>query len=51
MDALTPSWTFALYAAICAGGYFLIYKLYPETSGLSLEQAAGLLEDDDWGVR
>ena len=51
MEALTPSWTFVLYAAICAGGYWLIYRLYPETAGLSLEEAAALLEDDNWGVR
>jgi SP family myo-inositol transporter-like MFS transporter 13 len=51
MDALTPSWTFVLYAAICAGGYGLIWRFYPETSGLSLEEAASLLEDDHWGVR
>ncbi|KAL2136688.1 hypothetical protein VTI74DRAFT_2099 [Chaetomium olivicolor] len=51
MDALTPSWTFVLYAAICAGGYGLIWRLYPETAGLSLEEAASLLEDDNWGVR
>ncbi|KAK4190179.1 Myo-inositol transporter 2 [Podospora australis] len=51
MDALTPSWTFALYAAICAGGYGLVWGFYPETAGLSLEDAAMLLEDDHWGVR
>ncbi|KAL2255451.1 hypothetical protein VTK26DRAFT_3371, partial [Humicola hyalothermophila] len=51
MDALTPSWTFVLYAAICAGGHGLIWKFYPETAGLSLEEAATLLEDDNWGVR
>ena len=51
MDALTPSWTFVLYAAVCATGYGLIWKFYPETAGLSLEEAATLLEDDNWGVR
>lgn len=51
MDALTPSWTFVLYAAVCAAGYGMIWRFYPETAGLSLEEAAMLLEDDNWGVR
>ncbi len=51
MDALTPSWTFVLYAAVCAAGYALVRRLYPETAGLTLEEAARLLDDDDWGVR
>ena len=46
MDALTPPWTFTLYAAICVAGYVAIWRLYPEMSGLSLEEAASLLEDD-----
>jgi SP family myo-inositol transporter-like MFS transporter 13 len=50
MDALSPSWTFVLYAAICAAGYFLIWRIYPETAGLTLEEATALLEND-WGVR
>jgi MFS transporter, SP family, solute carrier family 2 (myo-inositol transporter), member 13 len=49
MDALSPSWTFVLYAAICAGGYGLVWRIYPETAGLSLEEATGLLENG-WGV-
>ncbi|KAK3946342.1 general substrate transporter [Diplogelasinospora grovesii] len=51
MDVLTPSWTFVLYAIICAIGYVLIWRVYPETAGLTLEEAASLLEDDSWGVR
>lgn len=51
MDALTPTWTFVLYAVICAAGYGLIWTFYPETAGLSLEEAATLLEDDSWGLR
>ncbi|CAK7271492.1 hypothetical protein SEPCBS119000_004635 [Sporothrix epigloea] len=50
MDALTPSWTFALYAAVCLIGFQLVRACYPETSGLSLEAAADLLDADDWGV-
>ncbi|KAK4181137.1 general substrate transporter [Triangularia setosa] len=51
MDFLGPPVTFTLYAFICVGGYVLIWKFYPETAGLSLEDAASLLEDDNWGVR
>jgi SP family myo-inositol transporter-like MFS transporter 13 len=51
MDALTPPWTFTLYALICLVGLNLVWMYYPETSGLSLEEAASLLEDDRWGVR
>jgi MFS transporter, SP family, solute carrier family 2 (myo-inositol transporter), member 13 len=50
MDTLTPTWTFVLYAGICAAGYGLIWGFYPETAGLSLEEAATLLEDDNWGL-
>ncbi|KAK0674528.1 general substrate transporter [Cercophora samala] len=51
MDFLGPPLTFTLYASICVGGYVLIWRFYPETAGLSLEDAASLLEDDNWGVR
>lgn len=51
MEALTPTWTFVLYAVVCVVGYGLIWGFYPETAGLSLEEAASLLEDDNWGVR
>ncbi|KAL6860953.1 general substrate transporter [Trichoderma novae-zelandiae] len=50
MDALSPSWTFVLYAAVCAVGYALVWRIYPETAGLSLEEATALL-DNGWGVR
>lgn len=50
MDMLSPTWTFVLYAAVCVVGLWLVYRIYPETSGLSLEEAATLLERDDWGV-
>lgn len=50
MDALSPSWTFVLYALVCVAGLWLVARIYPETSGLSLEEAATLLERDDWGV-
>lgn len=44
MDALSPSGTFVLYAAVCAVGYVLVWRIYPETAGLSLEEATALLE-------
>jgi MFS transporter, SP family, solute carrier family 2 (myo-inositol transporter), member 13 len=50
MDALSPSVTFLIYAGICIVGWVVIRRIYPETSGLSLEEAAGILEADDWGV-
>ncbi|KAM0276878.1 hypothetical protein ACHAQH_006296 [Verticillium albo-atrum] len=50
MDVLTPPWTFTLYALLCAVGYALVWRIYPETAGLSLEEATALL-DDGWGVR
>ncbi len=49
MEAPTPSAAFVVYAAVCVGGYATIYMVYPETRGLSLEEAASLLEDDSWG--
>ncbi|KAI5457319.1 general substrate transporter [Mariannaea sp. PMI_226] len=50
MDLLTPSWTFVLYAGVCVVGYWLIWSIYPETNGLSLEEVTTLLETG-WGVR
>ncbi|KJK89292.1 hypothetical protein H633G_06848 [Metarhizium anisopliae BRIP 53284] len=49
MDALSPSWTFVLYALVCGIGYALVWQIYPETAGLSLEEATALLERG-WGV-
>ncbi|CAI6095369.1 unnamed protein product, partial [Clonostachys chloroleuca] len=50
MDLLSPSWTFVLYAVVCVAGYVMIWRIYPETAGLSLEAATALLEHG-WGVR
>ncbi|OAA69457.1 General substrate transporter [Cordyceps fumosorosea ARSEF 2679] len=50
MERLTPPWTFALYAGVCAAGEALIWLIYPETAGLSLEESTSLLEHG-WGVR
>ncbi|EGX96874.1 MFS myo-inositol transporter, putative [Cordyceps militaris CM01] len=50
MELLTPPWTFALYAGICVVGEVLIWFIYPETAGLSLEESTALLEHG-WGIR
>lgn len=48
MDFLSPSVTFMMYAVICVVGYVLVWQIYPETAGLSLEEATMLLENG-WG--
>jgi len=50
MDLLSPQWTFVSYAIICVLGYVVIWHIYPETMGLSLEQVGDLLKDG-WGVQ
>ncbi|KAJ5963366.1 uncharacterized protein N7479_003242 [Penicillium vulpinum] len=50
MEWISPSWTFALYALVCVIGWAGVWAIYPEMSGLSLEQVKGLLADG-WGVR
>lgn len=50
MEWMTPGWTFATYAGVCVAGWVCIWKIYPETNGLSLEEV-GLLLADGWGVR
>ncbi|KAI0900992.1 general substrate transporter, partial [Annulohypoxylon nitens] len=49
MDLLTPSVTFGLYGLICIVGWVGIWRIYPETAGLSLEEVTCLLENG-WGV-
>ena len=50
MEFLTPAWTFAIYAGICAVGWVCAWKIYPETKGLELEDMRELLKDS-YGVR
>ena len=50
MEFFTPVGTFALYALVCCGAWFSIWRIYPETAGLSLEDVGGLLRDG-WGVK
>ena len=49
MDTLGPSWTFSGYALVCFVGFLLIWHIYPETAGLTLEEATTLL-DHGWGT-
>lgn len=49
MDLLTPVWTFVCYAMVCSVGWVVIWKIYPETMGLGLEEVGELLKHN-WGV-
>ncbi|GAB7361560.1 hypothetical protein MBLNU230_g1612t1 [Neophaeotheca triangularis] len=49
MEVLGPSLTFLLYALVCAGGWWVVWRIYPETAGLELEDIGELLKDG-WGV-
>lgn len=42
---ITPTGTYALFAALCAVSFVFIYFLYPETAGLELEETSSLLLD------
>ena len=50
MEFLTPAWTFAIYAVICAMGWVCAWRIYPETKGLELEDMRELLKES-YGVR
>ncbi|KAI2867711.1 hypothetical protein CBS12448_157 [Aspergillus niger] len=50
MEWLSPGWTFAAYAAVCVFGWFGVYAIYPEMSGLRLEEVKELLSDG-WGIQ
>lgn len=50
MRAIGPPLTFVIYAIVCTVGWTLVYRIYPETAGLGLEEAGRLL-DNGWGVR
>ncbi|KAF2635827.1 general substrate transporter, partial [Massarina eburnea CBS 473.64] len=45
MDLFTPMGTFAVYAAVCAAAQWAVWRIYPETVGLGLEDVSGLLKD------
>jgi SP family myo-inositol transporter-like MFS transporter 13 len=50
MEFFTPTGTFALYAAVCVGCWWTVWRIYPETAGLGLEDVGGLLREG-WGVK
>jgi len=50
MEFCTPTGTFALYALVCVACWGTIWRIYPETAGLGLEDVGGLLRDG-WGVK
>lgn len=50
MEWISPGWTFIVYAVVCAVGWIGVWAIYPEMSGLSLEEVKGLLADG-WGVK
>lgn len=50
MNIFTPVGTFALYAVVCVVAEIVIWRIYPETAGLGLEDVGGLLKDG-FGVR
>jgi SP family myo-inositol transporter-like MFS transporter 13 len=49
MEALSPSVTFAVYAAVCVGAWWGVWKIFPELAGLSLEEVGEVLKGG-WGV-
>lgn len=49
METLSPGWTFVVYALVCTIGLGFVWLIYPEMSGLSLEEVKNLLSDG-WGV-
>lgn len=49
MEFFTPTGTFALYALVCVACWGTVWKIYPETAGLGLEDVGGLLSRG-WGV-
>lgn len=50
MQTFGATTTFVCYAVVCVFGWCLIWAIYPETSGLALEDVGKLLANG-WGVR
>lgn len=49
MRWISPTWTFVIYAGVCAVGWVAVHAIYPEMSGMGLEDVKGLLANG-WGV-
>jgi len=49
IDYIGSSLTFLIYSFICLIGLYLIWRIYPETTGLELEDIGQLLSTG-WGV-
>jgi SP family myo-inositol transporter-like MFS transporter 13 len=50
MHVLGPSATFLVYVVVCLLGYIWVWRCFPETMNLELEQVKQLLEHG-WGVK
>lgn len=50
MDGSSPSWTLRGFSGVCAVGLVAVWAMYPETAGLTLEEAGSILERG-WAVR
>ncbi|KAJ5683219.1 hypothetical protein N7462_006384 [Penicillium macrosclerotiorum] len=50
MKWMSPTWTFVVYALVCVVGWVIVWSIYPEMSGLGLEDVKGLLANG-WGVK
>lgn len=49
MELISPGWTFLIYVSVCVVGWLAVWAIYPEMSGLELEDVGGLLANG-WGV-
>lgn len=50
MDRITPSGAFGFYAGLCLLGWLFCVFCFPETAGLSLEEAQMIFRDG-FGVK
>lgn len=50
MDRMTPSGAFGFYAGLCFAGWLFVIFLYPDLSGLTLEEVADILSQS-FGIK